>query len=113
MTCKRWDIVLVSFPFTDFRNEKKRPALVISPDLYNKGKDVIIAFITSNIKIDFKESDVVIREWNKSGLPKPSIIRMKLATIDKSIIIKIIGKLQKNDINKFINDFFDFIADRN
>lgn len=45
---------------------------------------------------DYKISDLQI-----SGLPKASIIRMKFATINKSIIIKKLGQLSENDIIKF------------
>ena len=45
---RRGDIVLVSFPFTDLSSSKRRPALVISPDAFNKrGQDVVLAAITS------------------------------------------------------------------
>lgn len=46
-TYKKWDIVLVPFPFTDLTTSKKRPGLVISPEEYNKGSDILISFITT------------------------------------------------------------------
>lgn len=49
ITYKKWDIILVPFPFTDLKTVKKRPALVISPEEYNVGPDLIIMFITSNL----------------------------------------------------------------
>lgn len=33
--CKRWDVILVPFPFTELTTIKKRPSLVISPDSFN------------------------------------------------------------------------------
>ena len=47
----KWDIVLVPFPFINLTTNKKRPALIISPDKYNKNLDVVIAFITSKLDL--------------------------------------------------------------
>jgi mRNA-degrading endonuclease toxin of MazEF toxin-antitoxin module len=35
-TYKFGDVILVSFPFTDQSTSKKRPAIVISSDIYNE-----------------------------------------------------------------------------
>jgi len=78
-----------------------RPALIISPNQYNKYQDVIIAFVTSKLNTRHRMGDYKIREWEKSNLPKPSMIRMKFATIDKSMIIKTLGRLVKNDSREF------------
>jgi mRNA-degrading endonuclease toxin of MazEF toxin-antitoxin module len=44
------DIVLVPFPFTDQTTTKKRPAVIISAEDYNrKSPDLIIMAITSQI----------------------------------------------------------------
>ncbi|MEX0661924.1 MAG: type II toxin-antitoxin system PemK/MazF family toxin [Balneolaceae bacterium] len=109
ITYKKWDIILVPFPFTNLKSVKRRPALVISPEKYNAGPDLIIMFITSNLSSFGKPGDHKIVEWNKSGLPKPSMVRMKFATIEKSIIVKTIGKVLKTDqleVNKKLAEFF-------
>lgn len=106
-----WDIVLVPFPFTNLRTTKRRPALIISPDKYNMGPDIVILFITSNVSTFGRTGDHIIKKWKESGLPKPSMTRMKFATIEQSIIIKKIGNLHKSDrdtINKKFVNFFDF-----
>ncbi len=110
MTYKKWDIVLVPFPFTNLQTIKKRPALIISPDEYNAGDDIVILFITSNVSSFGRTGDYIIQDWNKSGLPKPSMTRMKFATIEKSIVIKNIGRLHKSDCASLVsklNDFFE------
>lgn len=109
-TYKKWDIVLVPFPFTDLSATKKRPALVVSPDAYNIGLDIIIAFITSNLKVDSKIGDYQIQNWEQANLPKPSLIRMKLATIDKTIIVKQLGQLPQLDIDHFMQNLSNFFA---
>ena len=107
---KKWDIILVPFPFTDLSATKKRPALIISPDDYNKGLDVIIAFVTSNMNQKHRIGDFVISEWKIAKLPKPSMIRMKFATIDKTIIVKQLGKLSDKDILNFKKEIINFFS---
>ena len=106
---KRWDLVLVPFPFTDLSSAKRRPALIVSPDIYNAGKDVVIAYVTSQLNSKPLHGDYILRKWKESGLPKPSLVRMKFATIDKEIIIKKLGMLEKEDyeeIEKILLSFF-------
>jgi mRNA interferase MazF len=108
--CRKWDIVLVSFPFTDLTTAKKRPALVVSPDGYNKsGQDVVIAFLTSRMDVSPRPGDHPIRFWKQSGLLKASLLRMKFATIDREIIVKKIGSLLKeeqNSVRDVLREFF-------
>ena len=110
MNYKKWEIVLVPFPFTDLTNTKKRPALIISPDEYNEKLDVVIVFITSKLDLKHRIGDYQIQEWEKSNLPKPSMLRMKFATIDKSIILKKLGKLYDQDVNNFCNLLIKFFT---
>jgi len=107
---KKWDIVLVPFPFTNLKSSKKRPALVISPDEYNNQLDVVIAFITSKMDQSNRCGDYIINEWSKSGLPKPSMLRMKFATVDKAMILKNIGKLSEKDQACFSRQLADFFT---
>lgn len=110
MTYKTWDVILVPFPFTNLSRVKKRPALIISPDSYNSDRDVIILFITSNIHAYPKPGDHLIEFWQESGLPKPSMTKMKFATIATTIIDKKIGSLHNSDrsaIKEKMRDFFD------
>lgn len=108
---KKWDIVLVPFPFTDLSTSKRRPALVISPNNYNEGRDIIIAFITSNLNIQPRPGDYIIKEWDRAGLPKPSMIRMKYATIDKKIIVKQLGRLYSEDAKLFLEKLVNFFKE--
>ena len=107
---KKWDIILVPFPFTDLSASKKRPALVVSPDEYNTGADIVIAFITSKIDVKARLGDYHIQEWKKANLPKPSMIRMKFATIDKKIIVKQFGRLNSKDINLVKEELSKFFS---
>ena len=44
----RGDIVLVPFPFTDLTGQKRRPALVVSPDGFDP-EDLVLCAITSRV----------------------------------------------------------------
>jgi mRNA interferase MazF len=107
---RKWDIVLVRFPFTNLTTAKKRPVLVVSPDTYNlSGPDRVVAFITSRTDVSARYGDHRIRSWKQSGLPKPSLMRMKFATIDCAIIEKKIGRLvavERKSVLNVLRKFF-------
>jgi mRNA interferase MazF len=62
---KKGDIVLLSFPFTDLKGKKIRPALVlVVSDL-----DVIVAFITTQFKWQ-NAFDILLEPDESNGLKK-------------------------------------------
>ncbi len=110
MTYKTWDIVLVPFPFTDQSSSKKRPGLIVSPHGYYEKGDCILCFITSKLDNRKSPGDYLIENWENAGLPKPSMLRMKMVTVHDSIIVKKIGHLEKMDQKNFkvvLRGFFD------
>jgi mRNA interferase MazF len=85
------DVVLLKFPFSDGKTFKRRPALIIND--FNDG-DVIVCRITSQIYTT--ENDILINNWQKSGLKLPSVIRVhKLATLEKEIVELIMGRIDE------------------
>lgn len=92
------DIVLVPFPFTDQSQTKKRPAVVISSQAYNTERpDLVIMAVTSQIKPTATIGEVIVQEWQAAGLLKPSAIKPVITTIEKSLVIRIMGRLKDND----------------
>jgi mRNA interferase MazF len=107
--CNKWEIVTVPFPFTDLSSSKKRPALIVSPNNFNIGKDVVIAFVTSQIPFPLRFGDYELQKWIEAGLPKRSVVRMKFATLDKNLVIKKIGEIEpvdRKEIEEMIILFF-------
>ena len=93
------DVVLVPFPFTDQTTNKKRPAVVISSDVYNtEYPDRILMGITSQVSSSPKVFDIVITDWRSAGLLKASMIKPVITTIEKRLILKKLGRLQDVDI---------------
>jgi mRNA interferase MazF len=92
---KKWDIVLINFPYTDGSTTKKRPGVataIVINDL--GGEDVIIAAITSQVGLRGIEINKSNSEFSLSGLKCDSrILPGKIFTCAKSEIVNVIGKL--------------------
>lgn len=91
--CNPGQIVLVTFPFTTGSTAKNRPALVL---IDHGDNDLLLARITT--QSHSTANDCVIQDWRGAGLLAPSIARLcKLATLDKSLVKRVIGALQPSD----------------
>lgn len=98
MIYEPFDVVVVPFPFTDSAQTKKRPALVLS-DASSFGDIIdhsVLAMITSSKNAAWP-LDSEITDKKSSGLTAPSVVRMKLFTLDNRFIIRKIGRLSDND----------------
>ncbi|MCP4681569.1 MAG: type II toxin-antitoxin system PemK/MazF family toxin [Desulfobacterales bacterium] len=94
---KQFDVVVVPFPFTDMNADKRRPALVLSTENFNKqSENCVLAMITSQNNPDWP-LDTRIGSLRKAGLKAPSKIRMKLFTLDSRLIIRKMGGLSGKD----------------
>ncbi|MEZ2247734.1 type II toxin-antitoxin system PemK/MazF family toxin [Microcoleus sp.] len=90
------DVVLVPFPFTDQTTNKKRPAVVISSDVYNaEYPDRILMAITSQVRSSPKVGDIIIADWRSAGLLKASMIKPVITTIEKQHDPQKIGKASR------------------
>lgn len=98
MTFEAFDVVVVPFPFTDRATTRRRPALVLSG---GRGFDArigqsVLAMITTAARSDWP-LDAPIRNLQAAGLPAPSVVRMKLFTLDHRLILRKAGALDHDD----------------
>ncbi len=95
---RQWDVVVVPFPFVDRAHSRRRPALAISSaDAFgSKIGHTVLAMITSAHNAPWP-LDVVVSDLDAAGLPAPSVVRMKLFTIDERFILKKAGVLGYDD----------------
>ncbi len=85
-------------PFTDQSAAKQRPAVVISSEAYHQARrDLIIMAVTSQMRSNQDMGDVQVKDWQVAGLLKPSAIKPVIATVEHSLIIKRLGKLNQHD----------------
>ena len=98
MIYKRFDVVVVPFPFTDRKADKRRPALILSDKMqFNKPSGhAVLAMITSQNNPDWP-LDIKISGKRKAGLTAPSKVRMKLFTLDNRLIVRKLGTLTDTD----------------
>jgi mRNA interferase MazF len=113
VTFKPFDVVVVPFPFTDSAQTKRRPALVLSQST-NFGDKIghsVLAMITSQ-KNEPWPLDSAIQNPKQSGLTAPSVMRMKLFTLDDRLILRKIGHLSKKDqdqVKQNLSHLFDYL----
>ena len=104
MIYKFGDVILVPFPFTDGSSSKKRPAIVISSDDYDRSKpDVILIAVTSQVNIELQFGEILVTDWSAAGLLKPSIIKPVIATVERNLVIRKLGELKSPDLEALEN----------
>ncbi len=113
MIYEPFDIVVVPFPFTDSAQTKRRPALVLSQhsNFGNKIGHSVLAMITSKKNASWP-LDCEIMSKKESGLTAPSVVRMKLFTLDNRFIITKIGQLSDGDqekVKQSLSQIFDYL----
>ena len=89
MNCSRNDVVLLPIPFTNLKNRKVRPAIVIG----RKGADLFLVPISSVLS----NTDFPVKEWRTAGLNVPSGVKAQLATVEERLVVKWVGTLGAAD----------------
>lgn len=102
MKFQQKEIVLLPYPFTNQEKNKVRPAIVISNNFFNNhSDDRIMVPLTTVIKPHFYSVLISQEELVSGKLLKPSAIRTdKIFSIEKNIIIKSVGTINKKVFSK-------------
>ena len=97
MTYDRWDIVEVPFPFVDRVKFKFRKAVVVSRSEFQKQNAAcILMMITSATQSEWL-GDTLIKDLNAAGLKKACVARLKVFTLQDSLIRTKVGRLSSLD----------------
>lgn len=100
MAFDAFDVVVVPFPFTDKLATKRRPALVISTAEFNRQhSQIVLAMITTASRSAWP-SDLALHDWAKAGLLVPCLMRLKLFTLDQSLVERRLGALSAQDAKR-------------
>lgn len=110
MICDPFETVVVPFPFTDKAAAKKRPALVLSTQSFNRQGHTVMAMITTKDHRPWP-GDCAIEELEPAGLRVPCIVRPKLFTLDNRLILRRLGALEVGDaerVRRVLRSLLDF-----
>ena len=92
------DLVLVPFPFTDQTATKRRPAVVVSSHAYHRERpDLIILAVTSQARPQAALGEAVVTKWKEAGLLRPSVLKPVVATIERGLVLRKLGRLADED----------------
>lgn len=100
-------VVLVTFPFSNLKGQKIRPALVLTNVEFG---NLILCQITSKPYTSKKAFCIKPKDFTKGNLPVESFVRPdKLFTADATIIKDVVGELSptiRNKILKCVRELF-------
>jgi mRNA interferase MazF len=99
MSLRFGDVIVVPFPFTDQSAIKKRPAVVVSSEVYHRSRpDLILMAITSQVRAAPTVGEVAVTHWQAAGLLKPSVIKPLVTTIEAHLVLRQLGTLHADDV---------------
>jgi PemK-like, MazF-like toxin of type II toxin-antitoxin system len=96
IVAKPGDIVIVDFP--GVQGVKRRPAVVVSSDLYHQVRpDVIVGLLTSQVSSAIGPTDYVLRDWQKAKLRVESAFRSFFVTLPQWAVTANVGHATQRD----------------
>ena len=98
MIYKQYQVVVVPFPFSERFYSKKRPAVILSDEVYNSSHPNLVLAMITTAKNSW-QSDVKLTDLDISGLLKPCSVRFKIFTLPQSLIDRNLGVLGSIDQN--------------
>lgn len=104
------DLVWLRLPFSDLRQSKVRPALIVSNNNYNNAKDIVVCAVTSKLKESEYSILIENKDLSSGHLPIKSRIRAdKIMQIEKELVIKPFAKLADGTFDKVVSKIINLI----
>lgn len=107
--CDLWQVAVVPFPFSEAPGAKRRPALALSHPAFNREGTTVFAMITSRVHRPWP-GDCVIQDLEPVGLTRSCIVRLKLFTLDNSLVMRRLGALSYRDRETVLSSLGTFFA---
>ncbi len=101
--------MVVPFPFVEGAGAKRRPALVVSREAFAPSGHVILAMITTGGRRSWP-GDVELVDYRAAGLRRACLVRLKLFTLDRRLILAAVGRLSAGDRARAENSLRRFLS---
>lgn len=97
-TCSCGDVFFVNVRFSDDSGIKRRPAVVVSVNsLHMTRQDALIVPLTTNLAAQ-RFGDRLVADWSEAGLPRPSMAKGVIETVERSTFGAFVGRLTARDL---------------
>ncbi|MCA6575861.1 MAG: type II toxin-antitoxin system PemK/MazF family toxin [Pseudanabaena sp.] len=90
-------VILVRYPFSDLSNAKVRPAVIVNTP--HSSQDILIVPLTSKTG-SLLDGEFVLSDWAAVGLNVVTAVKRGIYTVNRSLVIKTVGKLADVDIER-------------
>jgi len=106
------DIVLIPVPFTDLTSRKRRPAIVVSNDRYNRTTfDLVVVAMTSNPTITDHSFLLKTTDLDRGTLNRPGRVRVdKIYALSQSIVVKVFGRVKPEVLERIREHYRDLTS---
>ena len=113
MSLKQGSIVLVDFSYSNLKEAKYRPALVISNSEYNERSiDAVVLRITSKGRHSVWESEILRNDLTEGAIDiEPSYVKVdSIYSVEKRIIRKVVAWLREDKIREIKKLLLELIS---
>ncbi len=94
------DVVVVPFPFSDFSQVQRRPALIVAT---MQGDDLILCQITSQARRDSHALSLTSEDFSSGKLKQDSFLRPnKVFTLDQNEVLYGVGRIHAEKLERVI-----------
>jgi len=110
MTLQR-DIILLNFPFSNLKQSKVRPAIILSNNKHNKkSDDIVVVPLTSNLQQTDYDMLISNKNLEKGNLIVNSRVKVdRIFSVDKKLVKMDIGRIDKQTFSKIKTIFSSLI----
>jgi len=109
-TCSRGDAFFVNVRFSDGSGIKRRPVIVVSVDAVHLSRaDALIMPVTTRLGFQ-RFGDHVLVDWELAGLPRPSMVKGVVETVERSTFDSFVGRLTARDLGAVEHSLRDVLG---